>query len=141
MTELESILDKYNFTKRWATPTITFTEIEEQIGFTLPNDYKFFLKNYIKQELFIGPELVILWDIDELLERNKDARILENLPWTIGIGNNPSNEFIAIEFMNDDKFRIVLSPFLDLDKRYHIDIGDSFTDFFVRLDSGKEWFC
>ncbi len=140
MTELETILTKYNFPKRTTQPTTKFKEIENLIGFPLPDDYKFYLDNFGEYEEFVGPELVNLWDIDELLSRNKDTGIFDNLPLTLGIGNNPSSEFIAIEFMDNKNYRIVLSPFIDLDKQYHIDIGTSFTDFFVRLDNGKEWF-
>ena len=140
MTELEGILAKYNFPKRTTKPTTTFEEIENKIGFILPDDYKFYLDNYEECEEFVGPEFVVLWGCDELLTRNKDIGIFANLPLTLGIGNNPSSEFIAIEFIDNEKYRIVLSPFIDLDKQYHIDIGNSFTHFFVRLDNGREWF-
>lgn len=46
MTELQNILNKYNFPKRATKPLSTFEEIEHQIGFSLPADYKFFLDNY-----------------------------------------------------------------------------------------------
>lgn len=137
MTELEIILTKYNFPERTIRPTTKIEEIESRIGFPLPDDYKFYLDNYGAYEKFIGPELVNLWNIDELLSRNEDTGIFDNLPLTLGIGNNPSSEFIAIEFT--DNYRIVLSPFIDLNKQYHVDIGNSFTDFLVRLDNGKDW--
>ena len=140
MTELENTLTKYNFPKRTIRPTTKFQEIENRIAFLLPDDYKFYLDNYGEYEEFVGPQLVSLWDFDELLSRNEETGIFDNLPFTLGIGNNPSSEFIAIEFMEDKNYRIVLSPFIDLDKEYHIDIGNSFTDFFVRFDKGKEWF-
>jgi hypothetical protein len=140
MTELDYILTKYNFPKRTTNALTRFEEIEQQIGFSLPPDYKYFLDNYSEYEEFVGPELVTLWDTDDLMQINKDTRIFDNLPLTIGIGNNPSSEFIAIEFLSNGNYRIVLSPFIDLDKQYHIDIGSSFTDFFVRLDKGVELF-
>jgi len=140
VTELETILTKYNFPKRITRPTTRFEEIENQIGFPLPEDYKFYLVNYGEYETFVGAELVNLWDFEELLSRNKETGIFDNLPLTLGIGNNPSSEFIAIELTDNKNYRIVLSPFIDLDKQYHIDIGSSFTDFFVRLGSGKKWF-
>jgi hypothetical protein len=140
MTELDNILTKYNFPKRTTNALTRFEEIEQQIGFSLPPDYKYFLDNYSEYEEFVGPELVTLWDTDDLMQINKDTRIFDNLPLTIGIGNNPSSEFIAIEFLSNGNYRIVLSPFIDLDKQYHIDIGSSFTDFFVRLDKGVELF-
>lgn len=117
-----------------------FEDIEKQIGFTLPNDYKFFLENYEGFEDFIGHEFVALWDMNEILMRNRESGIFKHLPLTIAIGNNPSSEFIGIEFVDNHKYRIVLSPFIDLDTQYHIEIGNSFTDFLFRLDNGKKWF-
>lgn len=140
MTELEAILIKYNFPKRTTRPAISFEEIESQVGFPLPSDYKYYLENHGEYQEFVGPELVTLWDIDSLLSENRNTGIFANLPLTLGIGNNPSSEFIAIEFTDNRDYRIVLSPLIDLDKQYHIEIGSSFTDFLVRLDNGKEWF-
>lgn len=140
MIKLKTLLTKYNFPKRTIQPNTKFEDIQNQIGFPLPADYKYYLENYGEYEAIVGPEFVNLWDFDELLSRNKDTGIFGNLPLTLGIGNNPSSEFIAIEFVKNNDYRIILSPFIDLDKQYHIDIGNSFTDFFVRLDNGKEWF-
>ena len=140
MTELQNILEKYGFPKRTNTSSVDIKLIEKQIGFSLPDDYLFYLTNYQGHEEFVGPELVTLWDFDELLATNEQTGIFKNLPLTLGIGNNPSSEFIAIQYTPDSKYRIVLSPFIDLDKQYHIEIGSSFTDFFIRLENGKEWF-
>ncbi len=38
------------------------------------------------------------------------------------------------------EYRIVLSPFIDLDKSFNIEIGNSFTNFFERLENGIDWF-
>ena len=140
MTELRTLLTKYNFPKRTIQPNTKFEDIENQIGFPLPIDYKLYLEDYGEYEAIVGPELINLWDFDELLSINKNTGIFDNLPLTLGIGNNPSSEFIAIEFIENNIYRIILSPFIDLNKQYHIEIGNSFTDFFVRLDKGKEWF-
>jgi len=139
MILLDNILKKYNFPKRTLQAKTSFHQIEQEIGFSLPSGYKYYLDNYMGYEEFIGPELVNLWDIDDLLLFNRSYGIFDNLPLTLGIGNNPSSEFIAIEFI-DSHYRIVLSPLIDLDKQYHIVIGNSFTDFFIRLENGKKWF-
>jgi hypothetical protein len=47
--------------------------------------------------------------------------------------------FIAIEHLDDNNLRIVLSPFI-IEKEAHIEIGTSFTDFLQRLENGQEWF-
>lgn len=140
METFEKILDKYNCLKRTEKPLVTVDEIESIIKFKLPTDYKKYLQNYLGFEDHIGQEYMRLWDFDELLETNKEYGIFDHLPNTIGIGGNGSSEFIAIELLDSGKYRIVLSPLIDLDKQYHIEIGTSFTDFLVRLDNGQEWF-
>jgi hypothetical protein len=140
MEIFEKILDKYNCAKRIEKPLATVEEIESIIKFKLPTDYKKYLQDYLGFEEHIGQEYMRLWDFDELLDINKDYGIYDNLTNTLGIGGNGSSEFIAIEQLDSGNYRIVLSPFIDLDKQYHIEIGTSFTDFLVRLDNGKEWF-
>jgi hypothetical protein len=140
MEKFEQILVKYNSPKRTEKPLTAIDQIESVIKFKLPTDYKTYIQNYFGFEETIGKEYIRLWDFNELMELNKTYGICDNLPKTLGIGGNGASEFIAIELTEDDKYRIVLSPFIDIDKQYHIEIGTSFTDFLVRLDNGQEWF-
>ena len=140
MEIFEQILTKYNCPKRIKKSVLNIEQIERIIEFILPTEYKIYLQNYLGFEDYIGKEFVRLWNLEELLEANEDYGILENLPKTLGIGGNGSGEFIAIEFNDNVNYRIVLSPFIDLDKKYHIEIGSSFEDFLSRLDNGQEWF-
>ena len=75
-----------------------------------------------------------------MLEWNEGYAIIENLKMTIGIGDNGGGEFIGLEKIVDGKIRTILTPFIDLDKEYHIEIGISFTDFLKRMDNGEKWF-
>jgi hypothetical protein len=140
MLEIEKIFAKYSFQKRTEKPKITIEEVENKINFSLPEDYKFYATNYLENESFVGNEFVRLWDFNEILEINIEYEIIKNLKNTIAIGGNGSSEFIAIENLENGECRIVLSPFIDLDKTFHIEIGNSFTDFFERLEKGKDWF-
>jgi hypothetical protein len=140
MQTIEQFLSNYNIPKRDNKPVTTVGEIEKIANFKLPPDYLVFALEYSGFEGFIGPEFVRLWDFDELIKTNKDYQIFDFLPKTLGIGGNGSSEFIAIEGLENGGHRIVLSPFIDLDKQYHIEIGTSFTDFFRRLDNGEGWF-
>lgn len=140
MSKIKQILDKYDSQKRTEKSKVSIEEVESKVNFKLPEDYKFFAKNYIENEYFIGDNFVRLWDFDELLEINNDYEILKNLTNTIGIGENGSSEFIAIELLESNEYRIVLSPFIDLDKSFNIEIGKSFTNFFERLEKGINWF-
>ncbi|MDB4919935.1 SMI1/KNR4 family protein [Mucilaginibacter sp.] len=140
MKKLEEILRKYNFPKRLKQAPTIFKEIENIAGFQLPDDYKYYLINYMEHDVFIGPQFLRLWDIDNIMEHNNGYGIIDNLPYTIGIGSNGGGEFIAIELYEKNSFRIILSPFIDLDKQYHIEIGESFTDMLTRLENNAPWF-
>lgn len=140
MPKIEQALDKYSFQKRTEKAKISVEEIENKINFSLPEDYKFYATNYSGNENFIGNEYVELWDINQLLELNNEYGITKCLKNTIGIGGNGNSEFIGIELLESNEYRMVLSPFIDLNKKYNIEIGNSFTDFFERLEDGRKWF-
>jgi hypothetical protein len=140
MSEIDKILKKYNWPTKESEVDLDFTEIENRIGFALPEDYKEFLRKYSFYETQIGEESFKLWDFEKLLEWNEGYEIIENLKMTIGIGDNGGGEFIGLEKIVDGKIRTVLTPFIDLDKEYHIEIGISFTDFLKRMDNGEKWF-
>ncbi|WP_281635799.1 SMI1/KNR4 family protein [Flavobacterium marginilacus] len=140
MSEIDKILKKYFWPKNEIVKNLDFKEIENQIGFELPNDYKEFLLNYSFYETQIGEESFKLWDFSKLLEYNMGYEIIANLKMTIGIGDNGGGEFIGLEKLVDGKIRIMLTPYIDLDKEHHIEIGNSFTDFLMRMDNGEKWF-
>ncbi len=74
-----------------------------------------------------------------VLELNAGDEIIKYLPNTIAIGGNGGGEFIAIEFTEPNNYRLILAPYIGLDeKEYHIEIGSSFYDMLVRLNTGKE---
>ena len=140
MNATDEILKKYDWPTRTTSGNTQLLDIEREIGFELPDDYKDFLLRHGGHETQIGEEYIKLWDKDDLLSLNQDYKIFENLPKTIGIGDNGASEFIGIEKLDGGGLRVVLTPFIDLDKQEHIEIGKSFTDFLLRLDKGEKWF-
>jgi len=140
MELITEIFNKYNFERLNKNSLINIGEIEASIKFRLPDDYRYYLENYLGFEGFIGEEFVRLWDVDEILDINKNYGVIENLPNTIAIGSNGASEFVAIELINNGNFRVVLSSFIDLDINSHVEVGESFKDFLIRLDYGKAWF-
>ncbi|MEC4003570.1 SMI1/KNR4 family protein [Flavobacterium sp. SUN052] len=140
MFEIERIFTNCNFIKRTDKLRISVNAVEQNLNFSLPADYIFFAENYIENENFVGNEYIKLWDFNEILKLNTEYEINENLKNIIAIGGNGSSELIAIEFIKPEEYRIVLVSTIDLDKANHIEIGNSFTDFFYRLENGKDWF-
>jgi len=134
------IFEKYDFPKNDQKFSITIEEVERYSNLKLPDDYVFYLENYSGIDQFIGVEFIKLWSLGEILEENKSYNIFKELPRTIAIGTNGSGEFIGIEFDSHNDTKIILSPFVDLNAKFHTEIGMSFTDFLIRLDKGIEWF-
>jgi len=54
MLQLDAILSKYNFSRRPIEPNVSFKEIENEIDFSLPEDYKYYLTHYNEFEDFLG---------------------------------------------------------------------------------------
>jgi hypothetical protein len=140
MQPVEQLLVKLGFSRKLIPSITNLTQIEHAIDFSLPEDYKFYLTNFLELESDIGPEYLCLWDSTEILRMNREYNILNALPNTVAIGSNMSGEFIGIEYAPSNQYRLILSPLIDLDIQHHIEIGDSFTDFLARLDSGQTWF-
>ena len=138
MEILVDILKRYNWPVQSGQADKLIKDIESMVGFSPPTDYILFLNNYTGYESHIGVEFIKLWGIDEVIEMNTSYGIT-NLSNTLGIGSDGGSEFIAIEITDLQEYRVVLSPFIDLDKSYNVEVGTSFTDFLVRLDNGKQW--
>ncbi|WP_343588168.1 SMI1/KNR4 family protein [Flavobacterium sp.] len=140
METLDEILQKYRFPKRKIESSVDIEDIQAHLKFDLPEDYIFYVENYLGIDQFIGAEFIKLWSLEEIIDANLEYHIFEKLPQTLAIGTNGSGEFIGIEFEDDNSLKIILSPSIDLNTKYHVEIGNSFTDFLLRLDNGVEWF-
>ena len=137
---LLEIISKYSFPRRDIKSSVEICDVESYSNLKLPVDYVYYLENYYGIDQCIGVEFVKLWSLEEIIEANESYNIVKELHQTIGIGSNGSGEFIGIEFDESENIKIILSPFIDLDSKYNIEIGSSFTDFLIRLDNGVDWF-
>jgi hypothetical protein len=138
---ISAIWEKYGTKRISPLKKSIFQLIENKVGFQLPEDYKFFSENYPGLDNFIGEQYVSIWNVENLIEYNTDYEVFNEFKKGIGIGSNGSSEMIALKKTKENTFKIILVPYLDLDdEATHIQIGDSFINFFERLESGKEWF-
>ena len=141
MEFIDNVLNKHKCSKRIIQPKTTVEHIENAIGFKIPSDYKQFLVRYQGFEKFFGPEYMALWDMDELIEMNQSYEIIELLPRSLGIGSNMGGELIALKYFGNQSYEIVLTPFICFhEKENQLQIGNSFTDFLIRLDNEEKWF-
>jgi hypothetical protein len=136
MKELEDLLVKSGFIKRSQIKN-DFKDIESQIGFQLPDDYKYYLNNYEPFEGFIGKEYIVLHSAANLLELNSYHTFNESN--TIIIGSNGASETIGIRLLDSNNYRIVIAQYIqDIDDQ--IEIGTSFSEMLKRLIEGIQWF-
>lgn len=141
MYPYEHILDEQGAIKRATDPDQALASLKRSAGFPMPADYLHFLRHYAGFEGAIGGQYLRLEDVEEVLETNEGYEVQRRLPRTLMIGSNGGGEFIAIVYMEDTQgYKIVLSPFADMDERYHVWIGNTFSDFLGRLEKGMGWF-
>lgn len=135
------VWEKYGSLKRTEILSDILREIEDKIDFIIPEDYNEFLTNYTGFENHIGEQYVIVWDLNELMEFNTDYEVFELIQNGLGIGSNGSSEMIVLKMDDNKEFKILLVPYLDLDQEEtYINIGNSFSDLFNRLEANESWF-
>ncbi|MGK0308957.1 MAG: hypothetical protein ACI8RP_001924 [Urechidicola sp.] len=135
------VWEKYGSLKRNEIISDILKVIEHKIDFNIPDDYHEFLINYTGFENHIGDHYVVIWDLDELMEFNTDYEVFELVQNGLGIGSNGSSEMIVLKKDENNEFKILLIPYLDLDeKETYIEIGNSFSDLFNRLEADESWF-
>ena len=140
MKRLKEFFDRHQWPRNIDHQNLSFEKIESAIEISLPEDYKYFLQKYLGHGAFIGQRYVNLWRYEEVLAKNISYEITTELDQVLGIGDNGSGELIGIEKRSEESERIILTPFIGLHSSNHIWIGNSFTDFLIRLDASKEWY-
>ncbi|MDQ2730294.1 MAG: SMI1/KNR4 family protein [Armatimonadota bacterium] len=72
--------------------------LEESIGFPLPEDYREFLQWSNGGEGEIGEKYVKLWSSDDIVQRNGGYMIPYYMPGFIGIGTDGGSRCYAFDF-------------------------------------------
>lgn len=73
MNTIDELFEKFNWPTRAVSDDTNLLDIERQIEFELPMDYKGFLLKYVGHEIQIGEEFVKLWGKEELLILNQSV--------------------------------------------------------------------
>lgn len=78
--ELAEIFRKYVFPKRDENSLVAIEDIQEHLKFDLPEDYVYYVENYLGIDQFIGVEFIKLWSLEEIIDANLEYHIFEKLP-------------------------------------------------------------
>lgn len=134
MQVIDSILRKIAWQERPAPNDSGLPELESEMSFKLPEDYKDFLTRYCGDEKFFGENYVCLWDKDDVLIQNRNYQIPEFLPGAIGIGTNGAGELYAL-LTTRYGHQVIKTPFISMEPIDHHEVGMSFSDFLQKLDA------
>jgi hypothetical protein len=94
-----------------ATPE-TLAKVEQILGITLPDDYRAFLRAFNGGTGFLaGGRYAVLWDADELVERNVGYEIKAFCPGYLLIGSDGGGEAIAVR-LDSAAPEYVVFPFI-----------------------------
>jgi hypothetical protein len=113
-------------------------QAEEELGVSLPDDYKQFLRNGAPtsdkwQHDFLA------WQIDELPRWNEEYGFPEYAPGLIGFGSNGGGEAYAFA-TTKTPWRIVLMPFIGMEPEVAIPFARSFEEFLARVEDPRSLF-
>jgi len=118
--------DKSNLTDK------DFNQIESEVGFPLPSEYKKFLREIDGCEgLFNGKNYAILWKGKELGEYNAKYQVKEFLEDMLLFGSDGGGEAFAFDKMNN--MAIVRVPFVGMERELATYITSSFDSFIIAL--------
>jgi cell wall assembly regulator SMI1 len=120
------------FRKRTPMSAAEIDRTEDDLGVTLPSDYRAFFEMSDGGEGFIGEHHLILWRTSELRRYNLDYEVAASAPGLLGIGSDGGGEMFAF----DTRFKpapVVMVPFVDMSHDEAVVVADSFTHLLRRI--------
>lgn len=108
------------------------TQVESSLSFKLPVDYKAFLLHSNGGEGFIGSEYLVLFKSEELLQFNREYQVDIFAPGLFLFGSNGAGEGFVFD-CRENRFNIVLVPFIGMSLNDAIHIADNFFNLLERM--------
>jgi hypothetical protein len=101
----------------------------------LPDAYFMLLRfsNGGEGDLGIEPGWFCPWPADEVLKRNRDNEIADNMPGLFGFGSNGAGELIAFDLRHGPPWPVVMAPFIGMEPATVIRIAADFDEFLSRV--------
>lgn len=103
--------------------------------FDLPAIYIEFLQvhNGGNGELPVDPCWYELWQADEVIEKNEDYEVANDLPDFLAIGSNQGGELLCIDYREKTKGNIVSIPLIPSDPEYAVIVSQTFEEMIYLL--------
>jgi len=88
--------------------------LEKTVGFQLPKDYAEFLRHANGGEGFVGPDYIILWPVEDLLDLNQAYQVGDYAPGLFLFGSNGGGEALAFD-LRVETTPVVSVPFVGME--------------------------
>lgn len=114
----------------------TVESTQQSLGLRLPDDYLKFMQGANGGEGSVGGDsFVMLWQLEELEEFNRDYEVAEYCSGILLFGSSGGGEAFGFD-TRQSPWTVIQVPFVGMDESMIEKVGDSFTDFLERLASG-----
>jgi hypothetical protein len=132
MTSLDKkqLLAKFNGNPPTNRSAISKFEFESRVK--LPDDFALFLQQMNGGDGFIGDAYVILWPVQELLEKNQAYEVADSAPGLLLFGSDGGGEAFAFDTRSLE-MPIVAVPFIGMEMEAALPIAPNFNSFLEAL--------
>lgn len=130
------------FQLRSACNVEVLAEVERQLGYSFPSEYRQFLSFSNGGEGLLGNESYLVLDpVEELVEYNDAQNLSESRPGLVLFGSDGGGTYFAFDMANPGKPVVAFDP-VSASPEDQWFAGRNFWDFLKRLDqvvSGIDW--
>jgi hypothetical protein len=110
-------------------------QAEADLDWTLPAEYREFLRQMNGGEGFFGEDYLILWSADELAQFNREYEVENYAPGLVLFGSDGGGEGFAFDTRNSPA-PIVQVPFIGMELQYANPVSSHFEEFIAKV-AGK----
>lgn len=121
----------------WSGPIsdLHVKEVISLLKYKLPQDYLKFIREHNGGEGEVGKSYLKIWRIEELSDENLAYNVDEYAPNLFLFGSNGAGEGFGFDFRKE-LLSIVVIPFIGLDWKNAIFMGNTFSEFLDQLKKG-----
>ncbi|HEY8737952.1 MAG TPA: SMI1/KNR4 family protein [Candidatus Dormibacteraeota bacterium] len=107
-----------------------------ELGIELPSDYRTMMSKSNGGEAEFGESWIVMWRVEDLVERNAGYKVQEFAPGFTFFGSNGAGEACAWDWRPTRQARYVVIPFITPEPDAAVPCGDSLEEFLATLNRG-----
>jgi len=107
-----------------------------ELGIQLPSDYRSMMRRVNGGEAEFGQSWIVMWRVQDLVERNASYKVPEFAPGFTFFGSNGAGEAYGWDFRPTRQAQYVVIPFITPEPDAAVPCGDSLEEFLATLRRG-----